>query len=70
MKEKTTKKEKRKKQKGKKQKRATVIFGKMYFLLISQSELFREIKRDEITSLHGIHNVYHYIINFQCHNLI
>ena len=59
MKEKTTKKKKEKKGK----KRAAVIFGTMHFLLISQSELFREIKRDEITSLHGIHNVYHYIIN-------
>ena len=31
------------------------IFGKMHFLLISENELFHEIKRDGITSLHGIH---------------
>ena len=27
----------------------------MLFLLISENELFREIKRDGITSFHGIH---------------
>ena len=34
---------------------ALVIFGKMHFLAISENEFFHEIKRDGITSLHGIH---------------
>ena len=34
------------------------IFDKMHFLLISQNEFFfHEIKRDGITSLHGIHDL-------------
>ena len=35
---------------------ALIIFGKMYFLLISENEFFHEVKRDGITSLHGIHD--------------
>ena len=31
------------------------IFGKIHFLLTSENEFFCEIKRDGITSLHGIH---------------
>ena len=31
------------------------IFGQMHFLLISENEIFHEIKHDGITSLHGIH---------------
>ena len=34
---------------------APIIFGQMYFLLISENEIFHELKRDGITSLHGIH---------------
>ena len=30
-------------------------FGKMHFLLISENEFTHEMKRDGITSLHGIH---------------
>ena len=36
---------------------AVIIFSKMHFLLISANEFFPEIKRDGITSLHGIHDV-------------
>ena len=32
-----------------------IIFGKIHILLISEKEFFHEIKRDGITSLHGIH---------------
>ena len=34
---------------------ALIILGKMHILLISEKEFFHEIKRDGITSLHGIH---------------
>ena len=34
---------------------APIIFGKVHFLLISANEFFHEIKRDGITTLHGIH---------------
>ena len=36
---------------------ALIIFAKMHFLLISENELFHEIKLDGITSLHGFHDV-------------
>ena len=36
---------------------APVIFSQIHFLLISANEFFPEIKRDGITSLHGIHDV-------------
>ena len=35
---------------------APIIFGKMHFLLISEHWFFHEIKRDGMTSLHGIHD--------------
>ena len=34
---------------------APTIFGKMHFQLISEKEVTHEIKRDGITSFHGIH---------------
>ena len=34
---------------------ALIICGKMPFLQIPEHEFFHEIKRDRITSLHGIH---------------
>ena len=34
---------------------ALMIFGKIHFLLISGNQFFHKIKRDGITSLHGIH---------------
>ena len=33
-----------------------IIFGKMQFLPTSENQFFHEIKRDGITSLHGIHD--------------
>ena len=33
------------------------IFCKMHFLLISENDFFHRIKRDGITSLHGIYDV-------------
>ena len=45
------------------------IFDKMHFLLISQNEFFfHEIKRDGITSLHGIHENLYVHIRHQCIN--
>ena len=32
-----------------------IIFGKRHFLLRSENEFILEIKRDGMTSLHGIH---------------
>ena len=34
---------------------APIICGEMHFLLISENLFFHDIKRDRITSLHGIH---------------
>ena len=34
---------------------ALIIFGKIHLLLTSENDFFHEIKRDGITSLHGIH---------------
>ena len=34
---------------------APIICGEMHFLLISENLFFHDIKRDGITSLHGIH---------------
>ena len=42
---------------------ALIIFGKMHFLLISENNFFHEIKRDGITSMHGIHVIVFLIIN-------
>ena len=42
---------------------APIIFGQMHFLLISENWVFHEIKRDGITSLHGIHDKLH--LHFQ-----
>ena len=36
-----------------------IFFGEIHFLSISENELFHEIKRDGITSLHGIHELQH-----------
>ena len=43
---------------------APILFGKMLFLLISENQFTHEIKRDGITSLHGIHER---IIEFRNH---
>ena len=37
---------------------APIICGEMHFLLISENLFFHDIKRDGITSLHGIHVVF------------
>ena len=36
---------------------AVIIFGEIHFLLTSKNEFFHEIKRNGITSLHGIHEM-------------
>ena len=40
------------------------IFGKIHFLLISENPFFCEIKRDGITSFHGIHEFREWL--FEC----
>ena len=35
---------------------AVPLFGKMHFQQVSENQLFHEIKRNGITSFHGIHN--------------
>ena len=42
---------------------ALIIFGKIHFLLISENEFFHEIKRDGITSFHGIHDKHSWLIH-------
>ena len=51
---------------------APIIFGQMHFLLISENEIFHEIKRDGITSLHGIHVIisFWYYKNFVIQSII
>ena len=46
-----------------------IVFGKLHFLLISESEFFHEIKCNRITSLHRIHDHCIIVSFIVCHRL-